>query len=230
MSLTTSRHQAPGCGHDPLVLVMLPGAKMVSEDYLSHGFLEVIRRRGWPIDVVLVETGLAGYLADDLAERLHQEVVSPLVAGGAKRVWLSGISVGGFGALRYVQRYPGMIEGLLLIAPFLGSGGLIAEIESVGGLAAWYPTAVAESSPQRQVFSWLKHYRAVDQSWPAIHLAYGETDRFAAAHRLLAKLLPRGRVTTMNGGHDWDTWEILWEKIVETEPFTQEAVLTNAPN
>ena len=43
---------------------------------------------------------------------------------------------------------------------------------------------------------------------------YGENDQFASANRLLAPVLPRERVFTTGGGHDWRTWRRLWEMFI----------------
>ncbi len=50
---------------------------------------------------------------------------------------------------------------------------------------------------------------------PTLHLGFGTEDRFAAAHRLLAALLPVERVAMLGGGHDWPTWEALWECMLD---------------
>ena len=49
---------------------------------------------------------------------------------------------------------------------------------------------------------------------PRILLAFGEQDRFAATHRLLARALPPSQVFTVPGRHEWKTWKTLWEKML----------------
>ena len=57
---------------------------------------------------------------------------SPALARGVTTIWLAGISLGGFGALRYAEAHREIVEGLLLLSPFLGSRGLIAEVAAAG--------------------------------------------------------------------------------------------------
>ena len=202
---------------DRSLRVFLPGAFMSASDYTTHGFLDAVRRRAWPIDIVAVDTDIEHYFDDDLTDHLHSQVISPALARGVTTIWLAGISLGGFGALRYAEAHREIVEGLLLLSPFLGSRGLIAEVAAAGGLGRWVP-GTADQAPQHRLLSWLSAYRPLDRRWPEIRLAYGEDDRFSAAHRLLAEILPRDVVTTTAGGHDWETWEALWEQILQTAP------------
>jgi hypothetical protein len=54
---------------------------------------------------------------------------------------------------------------------------------------------------------------------PPLYLGYGQDDRFAFSHRLLAAALPAGRVATTPGGHDWPEWKRLWQSLLSTLPL-----------
>src|SRR5262249_11683225 len=61
------------------------------------------------------------------------------------------------------------------------------------------------------LWSFLKAtYATPGRDGPPIYLGYGRSDRYAAAQKLLADLLPPARVTTVPGGHRWAPWEDLW--------------------
>ena len=217
MTMDTLVYPAPAdCGAAQALLVLLPGANMSASDFASHGFVRAVRRRAWPIDILAVDTGVECYLDDDVAERLHHEVIAPTLARGAAKLWLAGISMGGFGALRYAQDHGDLVEGLLLLAPFIGSRGLIAKVEAAGGICRWAGANGAPATPQQHLLEWLAARDRGYRGRPEIHLGFGAGDRFARAHRLLAALLPAARVTTMTGGHDWATWEALWERLLDS--------------
>ena len=220
MTMTVIHDRAPIASADRVLLVLLPGAYMSAADFLTYHFVDAVRRYPWPVDIIAVDTGMDHYLDNEIVDRLDREIVAPARAQGMARLWFAGISLGGMGALLYARAHPEAVEGLLLLSPFIGSRGLIAEVETSGGLSRWQPDTVADDTSERRVLAWLKTYRRGDGRWPDIRLGYGESDRFAASHRLLAALLPFDRVVASDGGHDWPTWTPLWQRLLETGPFT----------
>lgn len=211
---------APAPDAARILLVMLPGAYMSAADFSRYGFAAALRDHDWPIDVVAVETGVDRYLDNVIAERLHQEIIRPAQARGYRHIWLLGISLGGMGALLHAQAHPGIVEGILLLSPFLGTRGLIAEIAAAGGLRQW-PGVKQAPNYEQSLLTALAQYRADDTRWPKLLLGYGVLDRFAEAHRLLAELLPPDRVFTAEGGHDWETWTGLWHRMLRCAPFAR---------
>ena len=202
MEIVSSRKSSHGA---PMIL--LPGAYMHAQDFLTHGFDTVA-------DIVAVETGMETYLDGSIVDRLHQ-VISPIRGNGAP-VWLAGISLGGLGALLYAKSHPGAVAGLLLLSPFIGTRGTVTQVVKAGGFDAWQPPAEDEATEEHELLQWLKSYRPDDAGWPPIYLGYGETDRYAASYRLLAGLLPADRVVTIAGGHDWETWRVLWDRLLHS--------------
>ena len=122
--------------------------------------------------------------------------------------------MGGSGALASAQRYPALVDGVVLVAPFLGDSDLLREIRAAGGVAAW--------TPPRDPGTWdVEVWRSV-KAWsnagdgPIIRLAYGTEDRAAGPHALLAAALPPNRVHTLPGGHRWEVWSRLWDSVLQT--------------
>jgi pimeloyl-ACP methyl ester carboxylesterase len=204
---------------DPALLVLLPGAYMKAQDFVTHDFFGAVRRRFCPVDIVAVETGMDTYLDNDIVEHIHDEIIAPAVAAGTRTIWLAGISLGALGALLSARRHAGAIAGLLLLSPFIGSRGLVAQVERAGGLRRWEPAADEAPTIEQDLLRWLQSYDPARPDCPPIHLAYGRDDRYAAAHRLIADLLPSGRVIVGEGGHDWPTWEALWGRMLDAKPF-----------
>ena len=207
----------------PTLLVLLPGIGDTAEDYERHGFADAIRRLRVPLDLAFVDAHYGYYAKRSVLDRIRDDVIAPARAEGYRRIWLGGISMGGFGSLLYASRFPREIDGVLALAPYLGGASLIDEIVGAGGLRRWNPTDVSGHEHERSVWSWLRDDG--DQiRQPPILLGYGEADRFAPAHRLLSGILPPNRVLTMPGKHQWSVWRRLWESWLVNDAFQRTLV------
>jgi pimeloyl-ACP methyl ester carboxylesterase len=208
----------------PTRVVLLPAAYTFLEDFQKEGFVAAVRDRGLPLDLSFVELKLEHLTDRSILERLRHEVVLPARASGCT-LWLGGISLGGFVALAYVERYPREIDGLCVLAPYLGDHRVTGEIQRANGVAEWTPGELADDDDERRIWRFIKMRRA----WPGrLHLGYGCEDRFAASHRLMATALGPESVDTVPGGHDWPAWRLLWRnfldrQIVATGPATAAA-------
>jgi pimeloyl-ACP methyl ester carboxylesterase len=214
---------APGGDAERILLVMLPAAMVAPEDLLEQGFVAALRARALPIDVAVADAHADYYLERGIGERLAADVVAPMRTRGYRRIWFMGMSLGGMGCVAYACRHPGGLEGAILLAPFLGTRGLIAQIGDAGGLARWQPRAGGASDEEQRLLLWLKHYRAADPRLPAIYLGFGADDRYAATSAMLARQLPAERVLRIPGAHDSRTWLRLWEMLLAKNPFLVEA-------
>ena len=212
------RHPAPGGGAARTLLVMLPGVGFAAADFAAHGFVAAAQAAA-SLDIVAARPDLDLYLDQTIAAEIERTIVAPARAAGAARIWFLGISLGGMGALLHARAYPGGADGLILLSPFLGTPGLIAEAAAAGGLAAWQPGAIAANDGERQALAWLKHLVAAPLPRPELYLGYGRTDRFSRGHALLAEVLSPERVVLGEGGHDWETWGLLWRRILALRPF-----------
>jgi pimeloyl-ACP methyl ester carboxylesterase len=192
-------------------MVWLPGAFHGADDFLNAGFSEAVQKRRLGLDLTFVDLEIK-HLGDRSAlEQLRSLHVLPTIRQGAS-VWLAGISLGGWFALDYAITYPDECAGLLLLAPYLGNRMLAAEITEARGLEAWEPGELAEADEERRIWRYLKTRSAA----PPLYLGFGQHDRFAAAHALLAASLPAESVKTIAGGHDWRTWIALWEIFLDS--------------
>ena len=192
----------------PVLLVFLPGAHMSTAELVQQGFVAAVRQRRLAVDVALVDAHL-GYVQDgSLLRRLEDDVLAPARAQGYRRIWLAGISLGGYGAMAYALQHPGQIEGLVCLAPYLGRRQLLQDIAAAGGPAVWRRAAVPRDADDTDHALWLGLSAA--NTLPPLYLGYGAEDRFAQGHRLLAELLPATRVQVVPGGHDWPPWRALW--------------------
>jgi pimeloyl-ACP methyl ester carboxylesterase len=172
--------------------------------------VDAVLRSEAPADLVAVDMHVGYYARRTVLERLRQDVIAPAREAGYEKIWLVGISLGGLGASLYAAEHAADLEGLVLLAPFLGDPRIVGEIADAGGLGAWQPGERTEDDYQRRLWQWAKRYSKGSEKLPALFLGYGEGDRFAPANRLLAQALPVECVLTVPGGHDWRTWQQLW--------------------
>jgi pimeloyl-ACP methyl ester carboxylesterase len=195
----------------PTRVALLPGAYHGPDDFVRAGFVTSLRARQLPVDLVLVDLGFEHLSDCSVLPRLHAAVVEPARAAGCRRLWLAGISLGGFVALNYAAHYPGQLAGMCLIAPYLGNRMITGEIRHSGGVQHWQPGLLAEHDDERTVWSLIKSLPPT----PVLFLGYGRSDRFASDHRLLASVLPAAAVEVIDGGHDWPVWGQLWDRFLD---------------
>jgi pimeloyl-ACP methyl ester carboxylesterase len=212
-------YPAPSAAGERSLLVMLPGVNMAPGEFIDHGVIAALHERPWPVDVVTAAAAADFYLDGNIVERLEADVIAPALARGYRQLRFLGVSLGGLGALLYARAHPGVVGGIVLLAPFLGVPGTVAEVARAGGLALWEPGAIAANDGERQVLAWLKGYAAAPASYPKLLLGYGRGDRFAAGHALLAQELPPEQVLVGEGGHDWATWQRLWQGLLDRHLF-----------
>lgn len=202
----------------PTRVLLLPGAYSTPEDFLREGFASAVRERRLPVDLVFVELELQHLTDRTLLRRLQQEIILPASASGCRSIWLGGISLGGFIALAYAARFAQEIDGVCLLAPYLGNHIVIGEIERADGLDRWTPGDLAEDDDERRIWQFIKEQRNHTSPRPAprLHLGFGSEDRFADSHRLMAAALGSGSVDVVSGGHEWPAWRRLWENFLDT--------------
>lgn len=206
-TMPLTRIAAP-CRADTLV-VMLPGAYSAPQEFIDEGWVAALHtQRRLAADVWLADAPVAYYTERRILDRLREDVLRPARAQGYARVWLAGISIGGFGALGYETRFPGEVDGVLAIAPYLGRRLLLQEISAAGGPERWRAEARApqrsDDDLEREIW-----WRLAGGDTATLHLGHGVDDRFADAQRVAAGLLGE-RGFSAPGGHDWPAWRPLW--------------------
>jgi len=214
-------------GRSDTLLIFLPGAFLKPEEFEREGFVQAVRERDLCADSLLVDADVSYYYDQTFVERLHEDVLQPQRALGYEKIWLVGISIGGFGALIHELARPGLVDGIVTLAPYLGRRPVGAEIQKAGGLRQWQPPEgpPPDQEVDRKLWPWLQQYASPQgaSALPPLYLGFGLSDRFAANHRLLADALPPERVFTTEGGHDWPQWSQLWRKLLDVLPLPASA-------
>jgi len=216
-----------GClGHTPLktfnypssnkltpkkLIVFLRGIGGSNHDFAREGFIDSVRLRHLPFDMTAPNSHFGYYFSETITDRLETDIILPAEAKGYKKIWLVGVSMGGFGSLMYAKDYPGKIDGIYVIAPFLGYENMIDEITAAGGVHKWQPGKYDPNEDwERMFWHWLKQCSEGKKPMPNLYLGFGRQDDFDAAHQLLSELLPEDHVLSIDGGHDIKTMKALW--------------------
>jgi len=201
---------APRPSVERTLVIVLPGFGNDATDLKDHGVAEAIHQ-SWPeADVLLASATFAYYRDGKLVSRLHEEIVQPARRKGYARIWLAGASMGGMGALLYEREHPGELTGIALFAPFLGSGELLEEIRTAGGLREWepgpLPAEMNGDNYQRQVWKMVKGWADRPELARRVWLACGTSDHLINDVRLLAPMLSEAHYLELSGGHTWSLW------------------------
>lgn len=190
-------------------VVFLPGRGDDLAGLQRHHAAQLIQQV-WPdADVVLTGLTMPYYTSGTANQRLHDEVVAPLLEQGRRPVWIVGISLGGMGALLYDDEHPGDIEGMLLLSPYLGDKAIHDEIRAAGGVGSWQAgpgqpigPATFQRELWRSIGRWADHPTRAQTIW----VSCGENERFRAAIELMRPVLPAGHLLTLPGHHNWKLW------------------------
>jgi pimeloyl-ACP methyl ester carboxylesterase len=198
----------------PLLVVMLPGIYSVPHDFVDEGFVRMLRAQRVAADVWLADSH-RGYVDNGtVLARLRDDVIAPARSAGYRRIWLVGISLGGFAALGALRQQTDAIDGVLAIAPYVGRPELVQRVAAAGGASAYAKTA--PDDVEGVLWSWLGRTTAAREK---IHLYTGSQDRFIDGHRLLEALLPKDHVLELPGAHNWPVWNALWSRWLERAPW-----------
>ena len=203
---------APSPEGSQRVCFLLPGAYQSAHSFIEEGFASCFQAHDPACELVLVEAHAQYYLEQNLVETLHKVIQAVLSKRpSSTRALLLGISMGGYGALRYLMAKAHPFDHVLLLAPFLGERKTWLTIQAQGGLDRWIPPAVLSSQDDSDLWAWLKdevHRRP-------LALGYGRQDRFNRSHQLLAQALPSAQVVCQDGDHDWASWNRLLPEVLK---------------
>ena len=208
-------------GRGRRLFVFLPGRRDRASDFARRGFVAMAQSCIPGLDCVAVDATIGYYLDASVANRLQGEIIEPARRLGYREIWLVGVSMGGLGAFFHEREYPGEVNGLILLAPFLGDDlKLFAEIDAAGGAVAWarsQPAAAPEGNKaqfQRELWRFLGRLQLDQSIQLPIWIAYGDVDRLLPGIERLRGVLPTERIFRLSGGHTWQVWTTGFTKIL----------------
>ena len=185
------------------LVLLLPGIRGRADDFEKRGFIDRALALLPPDHAVITVDAHWGYYRKRQADR---RIIEDLLARyPAKRFVLAGISLGGFGSLLVADRAPERIEGLVLMAPFLGEAEDLARLKRRG-------TDLRPEDGDRA--------RALARAWALlldpsrefpVFLGYGRDDDFRTMYDYLAEQRPTGlQWMRVDGSHRWEPWTRIW--------------------
>jgi pimeloyl-ACP methyl ester carboxylesterase len=210
--LAVEWHLAKQDAHGRRLFVFLPGRRDRASDFGQRGFIRLAQGRIPGLDCIAVEATIGYYLDRSIADRLEREIIAPARAMGYREIWLVGISMGGLGAFFHERAYPGQVDGLILLAPFVGDDlKLFAEIDAAGGAVAWAGLQSAAARPdkaefQKELWRFLGRLGTDQGVQLEIWIAYGDNDRLLPGIERLRSVIPPERIFRLPGGHTWGVW------------------------
>ncbi len=192
------------------LVIVLPGRGDGLTGLQRSGIAHSIQSQ-WPdADVVLSGLAIGYYLQGNAIRRLHDEIIAPARTRGYREVWLLGASLGGMGALMYDAQWPGTVDGIVLMAPYLGEKPLLDEIAAAGGIARWNPGSrpaqVDGDNFQHELWRHLQTWSRDPARARNVWLAYGDRDYLGQTMPSLIPLLPASHVFVRSGRHAWSVW------------------------
>ena len=186
------------------MVIFLPGLGSNVHQFFEKEFPQTAAKGERYADSSFLAAGThLGYYRDrTLPNRFRQDVLEVFPD---RRRTLVGISLGGMGATGLARFFPGEVEEIVLIAPFLGKGKLVERYRS-GDLEP-RPDDSDRDRFLLQNWAWL----ISNPEGVKISLLFGEQDRLSEAHRLLVEQAPHICVVRQPGKHRWKTWIPLWQ-------------------
>jgi pimeloyl-ACP methyl ester carboxylesterase len=197
------------------LVVFLPGRWSQVEEFEREGFFEIARER-WPeARLVAADLHLGYYRNQSGARRIHEDIISPARRNGTETVRVVGISMGGLGGLIQDLQFPGDVDELYLLSPFVGEEEVVREIQAAGGVRNWNGSPEGPRDFSRRLWQGLKEKWIGENRQPATRLACGTGDRLAASNqRFAADFLDRRDTLWQAGDHDWPTWRRLFREMI----------------
>lgn len=197
------------------LFVFMRGLGGNNRSFADAGMVDEVKNRGIPFDIVAPNAHFAYYAKRTLIDRLHEDVILPATRQGYTNIWLVGVSMGGLGSLLYLKERPEHIDGIFLIAPFLGYDDILDEIIAAGGVQQWQPGVYdPDDQWERMLWHWIKDRVDGEKTIPILH-SYGRSDKYVKGQDLFATVISENRVIRSEGGHDVKTIALLWKLFLE---------------
>ena len=189
------------------------------DTYREHGFPSDLVHAGAACDSVAVDLHARYYGEGHVADVLYEDVLAPAVARGYEEIWVVGISMGGLGASMLARAHPDLVDGLILLSPYLGEEATARAVHDAGGLSAWEPP---DPMPAREtadnfslfLWAWLRGHSVDAASMPPTYLGWANGERLAPAAEVLAAALPASHTLAVEGAHNWATWRPLFAELL----------------
>lgn len=206
------------------LVVFMPGFGDTPDTYREHGFAEDLINSGAACDAVAVDAHFRYYGRGEAEDAVFEDIITPAVTRGYEEIWVVGISMGGLGASLLTMKHRDLIDGVVLLAPFLGDESVHRDIRAAGGLSEWEAPRglrrpIDATNYTAHLWSFFQGYVDDPDAMPPLFIGWGDDDHLEGPDSLLAAVQPEGHVFNAPGGHNWATWRPLWQRILQVAPI-----------
>lgn len=182
------------------------GAHLVFDDLRAQGlseFVLVMPSDGgvWDGSAYLPIKGGANFerwIVDDVLQAVKQSVDG---ISDSSNIYIAGLSMGGYGALRLGCKYANLFSGISAHSAITQLSDL--ELFTTMPLSAY----ATEDTHESDILYWMRQHR---DSLPAIRFDCGRDDSLLAANEALASEMHNHNIchsfTVFEGGHEWAYW------------------------
>ena len=220
--LATLEYKSAATATNANLFVFMRGLGGSHRSFADAGMVDAVKMRSIPFDIIAPNAHFAYYSEQTLIERLHEDVILPATREGYTNIWLVGVSMGGLGSMMYFKDHPAHIDGVFLIAPFLGYDEILDEIIESGNINQWQPGQYdPDEDWERMFWHWIKDDVAKQDTLP-IFLGYGLSDEYVKGQDLFSTVIPQTSVLRIEGGHDIQTIKTLWDIFLDRRLYVRD--------
>lgn len=192
------------------VTVLLPGIKDRIGTFVDEGFVDIAKPllEEFPHSALItVDAHFGYYLERNIHIRLAEDL---LIRYPDKKFTFVGISLGGLASLLVAEEHSQRIDKLIMLSPFLGDDGY----EFLGHLQSQGPHDSDGDDDIARTLNRIWRYLLSDGRQIPVYVAYGQDDKFVPYYDHLRAQKP-GQIQFLEirGGHDWNTWRVLWKAL-----------------
>ncbi len=184
------------------LLVFLPGLGDDLDSFRDNNIAELMTASCRDIDILYADAYFAYYRNRSLLRHLQEQVFQH--AQGYQTVYVLGVSMGGLGSLLSAREFTDQVDGLILLAPFLGDRETLGDIAAAGGVGKWHPKNT--DNEYGELWQWIQSQRKTALFAENTYLLSGHEDALHTGHQVVKSLVPSSNFVTVEGGHNWQVW------------------------
>lgn len=196
------------------LIIFLPGLLDSASTFEEKEFFSHARKAGVKADMVAMSIHIRHLMENKMIERIEFDVYLDAIKNGYKNIWLVGVSIGGLNSLLFYRKHMKGLCGVVALAPYVAGGVLLEELQK-DGIENWEPKEVYEmmlfEKKLQFLWAWLQQQQS-DNNLKSLYLGYGKQDRFIEAIKLLESILDKKNIIAIDGEHDWETGQKVWQQ------------------
>lgn len=202
-------------GKSDSLIILLPGIYDTAETFKDEQFFKIARNAGIKADMVAANIHLWHLVQEMMIERIEKDIFQQVKNKGYKNIWFVGISLGGLNSLLVYQKHTKDVCGVVVVSPYIADKGLTKELKQAGGIKKWQPNVIENKKTIEKrlqlLWVWLQQ-QDLKNNLNQVFLGYGKQDRYLKAIKLFENILNKKNVVKVEGEHDWDTGQKIWQK------------------